>query len=177
MRSNHFQKLFLLGLIIIPGILFARGLILKLTRTPPNYSQVEGRLWLGGAEPVPPADTEVVINLSPVNQNKYDVQVHRWLDVADAGAAPPVEWLQEQVATINEQLLLEKTVYVYDSTGNNQAAFLVLAYIMFREKMTVDRAYGYLKARRESIAPARHFLDRLKDWEDFLKKPPEQKKE
>ena len=66
------------------------------TQEPPNFSQIEEGLYLGGRVPQPPPNTGAVLNLCEL-EDSYTVQAQRWEPIPDAEPAPSIDWLTKQV--------------------------------------------------------------------------------
>lgn len=68
----------------------------RVTREPPNYSEVEDGLWLGGSVAEPPPGTRAVLNLCEA-EDPYRTEADRWEPIRDAVPAPGLDWLRAQV--------------------------------------------------------------------------------
>ncbi len=135
-----------------------------LTREPPNYSQIEDGLWLGGFVPEPPSGTRAVLNLCETD-DPYRVESHRWEPIRDAVPVPSLEWLREQVAFIESERGAGRTVYVHCRNGVSRSAMVMAAYLMRRENWSREQALEFLRSRRPGVRPNPAFLALLLDWE------------
>ena len=61
-----------------------------------------------------------------------------------------------------------KIVYVNCRAGMSRSASLVIAYVMFHFKYSLEEAYDYVKKRREIIYPNEGFMMQLEDLEEVL---------
>ena len=143
----------------------------RMTREPPNYSEIEDGLWLGGFVQEPPSGTRAVLNLCET-EDPYRVESHRWEPIRDAEPAPSLEWLREQVGFIEAERAAGRTVYVHCRNGVSRSAMVLAAYLMKREGWSRDRALEFLRARRPGVRPNPAFLPLLLEWERSAPKTP-----
>src|SRR5262245_55774186 len=68
------------------AVLIVHVAVDRATRQPPNYSRIEGGLWLGGYVAEPPPGTHAVLNLCEA-EDPYQVESHRWAPIPDAAPA------------------------------------------------------------------------------------------
>jgi len=134
-----------------------------------SYSQVEDKLYVGGRTSAPPPETLAVLSLS-YNQDLYKVKFHRYASIPDGGRAPSVEWLQKQVAFIDQHQKDKEVTFVHCDAGVSRGPMVTAAYLMFEHHWTRDQALAFLKEKRPQIYPNSYFMDLLIDWEDALRK-------
>ena len=135
-----------------------------LTREPPNYSQIEEGLWLGGFVPEPPPGTRAVLNLCETD-DPYRAESHRWEPIRDAEPVPTLDWLGEQVRFVESERASGRTVYVHCRNGVSRSAMVLAAYFMRREGWTREQALDFLRTRRPGVRPNPAFLPLLREWE------------
>lgn len=135
---------------------------------PPNYSQVEPELYLGGSVPVPPRRVTAVLNLCEV-EDRYTAAVHSWQPIKDAAPAPDLIWLRKQVDFVREHRIAGRTVYVHCWAGVSRSAMVVAAYLMRERGLTRDEVLRFLREIRPEVRPNPAFLDRLAEWERELR--------
>jgi len=97
------------------------------TREPPNYSQIEDGLWLGGFLAKPPPGTRATLNLCE-SEDPYRSESHRWEPIRDAEPAPSLHWLREQVAFIESERAAGRGVFVHCRNGVSRSGMVVVAY-------------------------------------------------
>jgi hypothetical protein len=136
----------------------------RFTREPPNYTQIEPGLWLGGAVREPPPRVEAVLNLCEA-EDPYHVASQRWEPIRDAAPAPDLEWLARQVDFIAAERSKGRAVYVHCQNGVSRSAFVTAGYLMQRENWPRDQALDFLRSRRPGVRPNPAFLKRLAEWE------------
>ena len=164
MRFRRYRSASIAFLVAALSVVGVQFLVDSMTREPPNYSRIEGGLWLGGLVPEPPLKTSAVLNLCE-SQDPYLAAVHRWEPIRDAEPAPSLEWLREQVDWIAAQRATGRVVYVHCRNGVSRSAMVVAAYLMRREGWKRDRALEYLRERRPGMRPNPAFLRLLSAWE------------
>jgi hypothetical protein len=138
------------------------------TREPPNYSQIEDGLWLGGYVSDPPPGTQAILNLCEA-KDEYQVPFHRWQPIRDAEPAPSLDWLRSQVAFIESERSARHNVYVHCMNGASRSGMVMTAYLMRREHWSRDQALEFLRERRPEVRPNSAFLSLLLEWETSLK--------
>jgi hypothetical protein len=139
-----------------------------LTREPPNYTRIEDGLWLGGYVQAPPPRTQAVLNLCET-PDPYQAEVHKHEPIRDAEPAPSLAWLREQVDFITTERAKGHVVYVHCRNGVSRSAMVTVAYLMEREKWSLDEALRYLKERRD-VRPNPAFMTLLREWEQVTKR-------
>ena len=144
--------------------LAARVVADRVTREPPNYSQIEDGLWLGGYVAEPPPGTRAVLNLCE-SDDPYRVESHRWEPIRDAEPAPSLDWLREQVGFIESGRAAGGTVYVHCRNGVSRSGTVVVAFYMARNGWSRDEAMGFVRSRRPGLRPNPAFMQLLLEWE------------
>ena len=139
----------------------------RMTREPPNYTQIEDGLWLGGYVVEPPPDTRAVLNLCE-SEDPYRVESHRWEPIRDAEPAPSLDWLRAQVAFIETERVAGRTVFVHCRNGVSRSGMVVVAYYMARNAWPRDEAMGFVRSKRPGLRPNPAFLQLLSEWERSL---------
>jgi hypothetical protein len=137
------------------------------TRVPPNYSQIEDGLFLGGRVGVPPPGTRAVLNLCQV-EDAYQAEIHRWQPIPDAAPAPSLDWLRQQVAFIDEQRRAGLPVYVHCQAGVSRGGMVTVAYLMSRNGWSRDESLQFVRSRREIVNPNPAFMVLLLEWQQSL---------
>ncbi len=143
-------------------------LVDRLTREPPNYSQIEDGLYLGGYVPEPPPGTQAVLNLCEA-EDPYRAPSHRWRPIPDAEPAPSLDWLREQVAFVEAERSAGRTVYVHCRAGVSRGGMVVVAYYMARNGWARDQALDFVRSRRPAVRPNPAFMRLLSEWERSLR--------
>ena len=140
----------------------------QVSREPPNYSQIEDGLWIGGLVPEPPPGTQAVLNLCE-SEDSYQAEIHRWVPIPDAEPAPSLDWLREQVGFVESARSTGRVLYIHCRAGISRSGMVMTAYLMKREKWSRDRALEYIRLKRPGVRPNPAFMPLLLEWEQSLK--------
>ena len=140
------------------------------------FSQIEPRLWLGGA-PTYRRDYDAIVALSITavldiraertsDRALYDAHgiTHRQFLVPDV-TVPDEATLTEAVAWIGDQLADGRTVLVHCAKGRGRSATVIAAYLMKTEGLSFEEARDLLHSRRALVKlEDRHRLV-LESWD------------
>ncbi len=138
---------------------------------PPNYSQIEPGLYLGGSVPRPPRGVTAVLNLCEV-EDRYTAEVHSWQPIADAAPAPDLAWLRRQVDFVREHRTAGRAMFVHCHAGVSRSAMVTAAFLMADRGLTRDEALRRLREVRPQVRPNPAFMERLTEWERELRSAP-----
>ena len=138
------------------------------TREPPNYSQIEEGLWLGGFVAEPPPGTRATLNLCQ-SEDPYCTESHRWQPIRDAEPPPSLNWLREQIAFIESERAAGRVVFVHCRNGVSRSGPVVVAYCMARNGWARDEALAFVRSRRPGLRPNPAFMQLLLEWERSLR--------
>ncbi len=161
---------------ILPGVLLVGCLgawlvllaVGRSYREEENYSLIEEGLYMGGRVQEPPHGTKAVLNLC-LFKDPYQVAAHRWEPIRDAAPAPSLKWLREMVEFVDAQRRAGVTTFVHCRNGVSRSGMVVTAYVMFKHKLGRDEALARVRAQRPLTRPNPAFMERLAEWERFLK--------
>lgn len=162
-RPSRLWTLLLL-LVVITTVTVA---VDQFTQEPPNYSQIEDGLYLGGYVQKPPRRTQAVLNLCEA-EDPYRAEVHVWEPIPDAPPAPSLEWLRQQVDFIEQQRAAGRVVYVHCRAGVSRSGMVLVAYLMARDGRSRDETLASLRTRRPEVRPNPAFMELLLEWERRL---------
>jgi protein-tyrosine phosphatase len=129
-----------------------------------NYSRIEPGLYMGGSVSRPPLGTTAVINLCE-KPDRYEAPVHIWEPIPDGPPAPSLDWLRKMVRHVEDNRREGRTVYVHCLAGVSRAALVVIAYLMHRDRCTLDEALARVRQGRRRAQPNPAFMERLREWE------------
>jgi hypothetical protein len=133
----------------------------------PNYTLIREHLYMGGYVKEPPPGTKAVLNLCRLD-DPYKVETYAWEKIKDTTPAPSIDWLRRQVKFIDEQRQAGKTVYVHCRNGVSRSGMVVVAYVMYKDKLPRDKALAQVRSKRQIARPNAAFMARLLDWERAL---------
>jgi hypothetical protein len=167
-QPNH-RRLAILMLLLV-GCLGAWLVLVAVhsQQDPPNYSQIEDGLWMGGYVHEFPPGTEVVLNLCETRDDCPTGVVCEWQAIRDAAPAPSLDWLRQRVAFVDQQRQAGRTVYVHCAAGVSRSGMVVVAYLMQKNHWPRDRALEYVRQKRPQVRPNPAFMDLLMEWERTL---------
>src|SRR4029077_15500083 len=131
-------------------------------------SLIRERLYMGGYVKTPPPGTKAVLNLCR-SADPYKAEVHVWEKIKDTTPAPSIDWLKKQVKFIDEQRQAGKTVYVHCRNGVSRSGMVVVAYVMYKDKLPRDKALALVRSRRPIPGPTPAFMLRSVDCHRVLK--------
>lgn len=159
-------------LMVVPAYLAACLLALRIESNRldvPDYSEIEPGLYQGGFVKEPPSGTNAVLNLCEI-PDPYQVEVQRHVPIGDTSPAPTLDWLDEQVQFVDQQIRAGHTVYVHCLHGASRSGLVVIAYEMSRKQLTRDQATRFVGSRRGETRPNPEFWELLDQWERKLAK-------
>ncbi|HEY1861319.1 MAG TPA: dual specificity protein phosphatase [Gemmataceae bacterium] len=131
---------------------------------PPNYTQIEVCLYMGGAGKSPPFRTDAVLNLCELD-DPYRTPVYLWEPIADAAPAPDLDWLRRLVHFLDEQQQADRITYVHCRNGVSRSGFVIIAYEMHKNHWTRDQTLDFVRKKRPDVRPNPAFMERLLEWE------------
>lgn len=137
-----------------------------------NYSMIEEGLFMGGRVDGPPKGVRAVLNLSMADDATHG-ENYCWRPIVDGAPAPKLEWLREQVMFIDGQRRAGRAVFVHCDAGNSRSGMVVVAYVMWRDGCTRERALAYVRGKRETVRPNSAFMGLLERWEATVREEPE----
>jgi protein-tyrosine phosphatase len=149
-------------------------------RTP--VTQIEPGLFLGGKPQPNFPKVDAVLNVSDTEYQEPEVtsftdnahgDFHCWMPIYDRAPFPGIQWLDLATSIVDNCRQADFTTFVHCDAGMSRSAMVMIAYIMKRDKLSVDDAIDYVLKKR-AISPNEYFLVGLMDWEDFLKSQPTQ---
>lgn len=88
--------------------------------------------------------------------------------ITDNGDFPGVDWLQEAVDHIVFWRNAGRSVLVRCAAGVSRSSMVTVAYFMFINGWTRERALAYVKSKRPQIRPCQQYLDGLAAYEEQL---------
>jgi len=141
----------------------------RLSREPPNFTQIEDGLWIGGLVPEPPPGTQAVLNLCELDDT-FRAEEYHWVPIPDTEPAPSLEWLREQVSFVESARDSSRVVFVHCRAGISRSGMVMTAYIMKREKWSRDQTLKYIRTKRPVVRPNPAFMQLLLEWERSLER-------
>lgn len=140
----------------------------------PNFSAtplLKGKIWIGTYEDAKnlPSTISRVLNVAQECEpiEKKDIKI-KWIKLYDHSDQSIVECFNDAFQFIHEGVMNDEPVFVHCMKGVSRSVALVIAYLMaFHTQSIVDvkidseststplfqKAFGYVKARREFVSP------------------------
>jgi protein-tyrosine phosphatase len=102
-------------------------------------------------------------------EDRYHAEVHRWEPIRDAAPVPTLEWLRRQVDFIDGERRAGHSVFVHCLNGVSRSGMVMVAYLMWRDGLSRDRALEIVQTKRPMVRPNLAFMELLLEWEKSLK--------
>ena len=138
-----------------------------------NINEIIDGLWLGNctsAENVEDLKKKgikkilTVMNQDGPNYKSEDGFIHKKIAIIDLSNQNIIKYFGECLNFING----EEKVLVHCMAGASRSATIVVAYLMWKEKMKYKDAMDFVKQKRFIIYPNFGFRDQLKKFEEEL---------
>ena len=149
------------------------NLYMNKTTLSPSYDQITEKLFLGNEDTARDKAILNKLNISnilicaegcePFFKDEYKYKI---LYIDDAIDENILSWLQEAFEFIDSS---EKNIYIHCVMGISRSPSIVIAYLMYKNKMSYEEAYDFVKNKRNVINPNSGFQDQLKKFEKILK--------
>ena len=149
------------------------NLYMNKTTLSPSYEQITEKLFLGNEDTARDKAILNKLNISnilicaegcePFFKDEYKYKI---LYIDDAIDENILSWLQEAFEFIDSS---EKNIYIHCVMGISRSPSIVIAYLMYKNKMSYEEAYDFVKNKRNVINPNSGFQEQLKKFEKILK--------
>ena len=149
------------------------NLYMNKTTLSPSYDQITEKLFLGNEDTARDKAILKKLNISnilicaegcePFFKDEYKYKI---LYIDDAIDENILSWLQEAFEFIDSS---EKNIYIHCVMGISRSPSIVIAYLMYKNKMSYEEAYDFVKNKRNVINPNSGFQEQLKKFEKILK--------
>ncbi|XP_041369264.1 dual specificity protein phosphatase 1-like [Gigantopelta aegis] len=107
-----------------------------------------------------------LINVSTTCQNQFEADFRYMnIPVNDTSSAELLSWFSQANEFIDAVKLKEGKVLVHCQAGVSRSATICLAYLMSANRLSLDKAYEHVRARRDVIDPNLNFMQQLKNFE------------
>ena len=149
------------------------NLYMNKTTLSPSYDQITEKLFLGNEDTARDKAILNKLNISnilicaegcePFFKDEYKYKI---IYIDDAIDENILSWLQEAFEFIDSS---EKNIYIHCVMGISRSPSIVIAYLMYKNKMSYEEAYDFVKNKRNVINPNSGFQEQLKKFEKILK--------
>ena len=149
------------------------NLYMNKTVLTPSYNQITEKIYLGNEDTARDKVILKKLNISNIlicaegcepfypDEFKYKI-----LYLDDATDEDLLSWLKEGFEFIDSA---ENNIYIHCAMGISRSASVVIAYLMYKNKMSYNDAYNEVKNKRKEISPNTGFQEQLKKFEKILK--------
>ena len=133
----------------------------------------EGKLWLGSFDPenikiLKEKGIKKVLTLIDGDISKFSLKEQGFnqkiINIYDFDSENIIQYFGECLNFIKG----EEKVFVHCAAGESRSATIVIAYIMWKKKLTFDKAYKFVKEKRSRIYPNFGFRQQLQMFEKLL---------
>lgn len=109
--------------------------------------------------------TNVLTCLNTSNDHKILTIEQKVLEVVDEEGAKIIKFFKDAITYIENSF---GKVYVHCWAGISRSATIVIAYLMWKNKLSYNEAYWSVKNKRKFISPNDGFVRQLKEFEKHL---------
>ena len=133
----------------------------------------EGKLYLGSFDPnnvqaLKEKGIKKVLSLVDGDASNFSYKEHGFnqkiIDIMDYDSENIIQYFGECLNFIKG----DEKVFVHCAAGESRSATIVIAYLMWKKKITFDKAYNYVKQKRSRIYPNFGFRQQLQIFEKKL---------
>ena len=133
----------------------------------------EGKLWLGSfdlgnVEALKEKGITKILSLMDGDPSNFSYKdkgfTQKVIDIMDYDSENIIQYFGECLNFING----DGKVFVHCAAGESRSATIVIAYLMWKKKMTFDKAYNFVKQKRSRIYPNFGFRQQLQMFEKLL---------
>ena len=148
------------------------NLYMNKTTLCPSYEQITDKIYLGNEDTARDRAILNKLNISNIlicaeGCEKFypDEYKYKILYIDDAIDENILSWLKEAFEFIDSSI---NNIYIHCVMGISRSPSIVIAYLMYKNKMKYDEAYDFVKGKRKVINPNTGFQQQLKKFEKIL---------
>ena len=138
-----------------------------------DINEIEDKLWLGNSFSA--GDIKdlkekgikkilTVMNGTPHKYNKEDGFNHKIIDIMDTSYENIIQFFGECLNFIKG----DEKVLVHCAAGASRSATIVIAYLMWKNKMKLDESLKFVQKKRSIVDPNTGFKEQLRMFEKLL---------
>ena len=133
----------------------------------------EGKLWLGSFDPgnfkvLKEKGIKKILTLMEGDSSNFNYKQYGFnqkvISIMDFDSENIIQYFGECLNFIKG----EEKVFVHCAAGESRSATIVIAYLMWKKKLTFDKAYDFVKQKRPRIYPNFGFRQQLQMFEKLL---------
>ena len=139
-----------------------------------DINKIEDNLWLGNtfaAENIEDLKKKGIKKILTVMNGPSDLYffkehgfIHKIIDILDEDYENIIQYFGECLNYMKG----DKKILVHCMAGASRSATIVIAYLMWTEKLTFEKALEFVKSKRPIVCPNDGFQDQLKLFEKLL---------
>jgi protein-tyrosine phosphatase len=108
-----------------------------------------------------------VLNLCEL-EDSFEVEFHLWRPMVDGEPGPSLKEIRECVEFVDLQRSAGLPTFVHCRNGVSRSGMVVVAYLMYKNDWTRDRALEFVRGKRPITRPSAVLMERLLEWEREL---------
>ncbi len=137
-----------------------------------DIDKITEKIWLGNS-----FASKDIINLnklgikkilsimdSPPKLKENDNFIRKFIKLSDFPHINIIKYFGDCINFIEG----EEKILVHCSIGSSRSSTIVIAYLMWKEKIKFEEAYNFVKNKRKIVCPNAGFKEQLKIFEDLL---------
>jgi len=109
----------------------------------------------------------VACDLLPPYPNDFEYKV---LDLLDSSSQNIIQYFPEAIRYIDANITNGRQTLVHCQQGVSRSATVVIAYVMYHQRMDFDSAGEHVCSRRNRVCPNFGFMQQLKQWGETLQR-------
>lgn len=142
----------------------------------PDYHKIEDEIYLGNYDAALKKDelyknkiTHVLVCANFLDQQFKDDFTYKQLELEDIPSQNISSSFIEAIKFIDEAAKQGGGIYVHCFAGISRSATIVIAYLMWKNKLSFEEAKAFVRSKRSIIYPNNGFQLQLKEFENLLK--------
>ena len=133
----------------------------------------EGKLWLGSFDPdnvkvLKEKGIKKILSLMDGDPSNFSYKQHGFnqkiINITDYESDNIIQYFGECLNFLKG----DEKVFVHCAAGQSRSATIVIAYIMWKKKLSFDKAYNFVKQKRSCVYPNFGFRQQLQMFEKLL---------
>ena len=148
-------------------------LYMNKTTLMPSYEQITDKIYLGNEDTARDKVLLNKLNISHILICAEGLEIffpeeykYKILYIDDAIDEDILSWLKEAFEFIDSSI---NNIYIHCAMGISRSPSIVIAYLMYKNKMKYTEAFDFVKSKRKVINPNSGFQEQLKHFEKILK--------
>jgi len=110
----------------------------------------------------------VLIAAKDLKQHFKEIVTYKQLNLSDNPTSSILKYFVESIKFIHEAISAKKSILVHCLGGISRSASIVIAYIMFTQDLSFEKALEFVKKHHSKANPNPGFVAQLKAFEDCI---------